>query len=561
MGASGLENKINTHIFIMGVFSVVITLIFTVTAFFNSFESQVTDDLADRTDGIAAVYDYINDIGDLQEFTGHDLRITLIDSDGNVLFESSNIEEEQMENHLERPEVRQAIEHGSGTSSRYSETVNTNVYYCAKKLSDGNIIRVSKEISNMYSFFSSAIPYIILLIVIMLFVSIVLSVCLTKKLVKPINNIATKIDDISIGTETYPDIYDELLPFINEIRHQRTQIRERLKLEQYEKNKLSAILQNMSEGLLLIDDRKNIILASHKAEKIFDFNGNYMGKNIITISRNKILNDSISSAINGETNSAELKLNDRIYRVISNPVTENNVQFATACLMIDITDKYRIEQIRQEFTANVSHELKTPLTSISGYAEMIESGIVKEEDINKFAGKIHLEANRMLNLVKDIIRLSELDESDLHSDFGNVPLLAAAQEAVNPLYPSAENKNITITIDGSENEIYGDKYMINELIYNLCDNAVRYNNNGGKVELIIEERKITVKDTGIGIPKKHQSRIFERFYRVDKSRSKQTGGTGLGLAIVKHIALQHNAEIIIDSDTGKGTAISVIFPK
>ena len=554
-----MENKINTHMFIMGVFSIIITIIFTVTAFYNSFESQAVNDITEHANEIATAYKYLSDIEDLSEFANSNLRITFISSDGEVLFESGNFDEDEMENHLERPEVQQAIKSGIGTSKRYSETMSSNVYYCAKRLDNGNILRISKEVNSMYSFFTDAIPYILLLIVIMLFASIFLSVLLTKKLVKPINRLATEIDEIDGDSDIKLKVYDEFLPFISEIRHQRVEIQERLKQEHYERNKLSAIMKNMSEGLLLIDENKNIILTSHSAEKILNFNGDYIGKNIIHVSRNKVLNDSINDAINGNTNTCELELNEKIYQVISHPVMENNVQFATMCLMIDETEKYRIEQIKQEFTANVSHELKTPLTSISGYAEIIESGIAKDEDITKFARKIHLESDRMLNLVKDIIRLSELDESDFRSEFKMIPLLSTAHEAVNPLYAAAEKKNITLDISGTENEIFGDKYMINELIYNLCDNAIRYNNNNGRVDIIVEEKKITVKDTGIGIPKEHLDRIFERFYRVDKSRSKQTGGTGLGLAIVKHIALQHDAEIKIDSDIGKGTSISIMF--
>ena len=543
----------------MGVFSIIITIIFTVTTFYNSFESQAVNDITERANEIATAYKYLPSIENLGDFANNNLRITFITSDGEVLFESSSFDEGKMENHLERPEVQQAIKSGVGTSKRYSETMSANVYYCAQKLYDGNILRISKEVNSMYSFFSDAIPYILLLIVIMLFASIFLSVLLTKKLVNPINKLATEINDIDGDSDIKLKVYDEFLPFISEIRHQRIEIQERLKLEHYEKNKLSAIMKNMSEGLLLIDENKNIILTSHSAEKILNFNEDYIGKNIIHVSRNKVLNDSINEAINGNTNICELKLNDKIYQIISHPVMENDIQFATMCLMIDETEKYRVEQIKQEFTANVSHELKTPLTSISGYAEIIESGIAKDEDITKFAQKIHLESDRMLNLVKDIIRLSELDESDFRSEFKMIPLLSAVNEAVNPLYAAAEKKNVALNISGTENEIFGDKYMINELIYNLCDNAIRYNNNNGSVDIIVEEKKITVNDTGIGIPKEHLNRIFERFYRVDKSRSKQTGGTGLGLAIVKHIALQHNAEIKIDSDLGKGTSISVIF--
>ncbi len=543
----------------MGIFSIVITIIFTVTAFYNSFENQATNNIISHTKEISAAYKYLPDKNELQQFSNNTLRITLVDSRGKVLFESSSADTEKMENHLERPEIQQAINNGTGVSQRYSETLNTNIYYCAQKLDDGNILRVSEEISSMYSFFSEAIPYIILLIVLMLFASIVLSVILTKKLIRPINKIAEEIDKIENDSDIDGKIYDELTPFISEIHHQRMEINERLKLEKYEKNKLSAIMKNMSEGLLLIDENKNIMLASHTAEKMLKFGSESIGKNIIRVSRNQALNNSIDKAVKGIQNTDELKINDKVYSVISNPVIEENVQFATMCLIIDETDKYRMDQIKQEFTANVSHELKTPLTSISGYAEIIESGMAKDEDIKRFAEKIHFESVRMLSLVKDIIRLSELDEYDFKSEFKNVPLLATASEAVLPLYTSAEKKNISLNVTGCENEVVGDKYMINEMIYNLCDNSIKYSNQNGKVDVIVDKKKITVKDNGIGIPKEHTDRIFERFYRVDKSRSKQTGGTGLGLAIVKHIALQHNAKIELNSELNKGTEISVIF--
>lgn len=552
-----MENKINTHMFLMGVFSVIITIVFTVTLFYGGFENQVKSDLSDRTDEISTAYGYLDDKDDLQKFADNSLRITLIKNDGTVLFESSSAETDKMENHLERPEVTEAIQKGKATASRYSDTLHTNVYYCAKMLPDGNIIRISKATNILYSSFSNAIPYIILLFILMLLLSVLLSVILTKKLVKPINKVAVKLEDMDEGIND--DVYEELLPFINEIRHQRAEIQERLKLERYEKNKLSAILTNMSEGMILVDMEKNIMLASHKAEKIFNFNDDYAGQNIIRISRRRELTESINEAVNGSSNKSELKINNKIYRLISGPVTINGVQFAAMCLMIDITEKCRAEQMRQEFTANVSHELKTPLTSISGYSEMLETGIAKGEDVRKFAGKIHAESERMITLVKDIIRLSELDESDFRSGFKKISLLEIAREAVIPLAESAERKNITLSVGGSDSIIEGDKYMINELIYNLCDNAIRYNNVGGYVKVEISDKMIKVSDNGIGIPSEHQNRIFERFYRVDKSRSKQTGGTGLGLAIVKHIAIQHNAEIQVNSTPGKGTSISVIF--
>ena len=558
-GGLFLENKINTHMFVMGIFSIIITIVFAVTAFYTAFENQVTFDLSERTDEMAITYDYLHSGDELQKFADDSLRITLINSDGTVLFESSNNDEDMMENHLERPEVQDALKNGKGTATRYSDTMHTNVFYCAKRLSDGNIIRLSQETNIMYSFFSNVIPYLVILVIIMLAASVLLSVILTKKLIKPINRIASELENIDEETEDDEKIYDELIPFISEIRHRKEEIRERLKLERQEKNKLSAVLTNMSDGMILVDQNKNIMMSSHKAEKILDFNDDYIGKNIIYVSRRKELTDSVNEAINGNANTSEMTINDRIYQIRSNPIVVSGVQSATMCLMIDVTEKYRVEQIKQEFTANVSHELKTPLTSISGYAEMIESGIAQKDDINKFAGKIRLEAERMINLVKDIIRLSELDESDVRAEFEDISLLETANEAVKPLYASAEAKNITLTVSGTDSKINASRYMISELIYNLCDNAIRYNNPNGKVSVEISEKKITVSDTGIGIPKECQERIFERFYRVDKSRSKQTGGTGLGLAIVKHIAIQHNAKIEVSSEINKGTTISVIF--
>ena len=554
-----MENKINTHMFVMGVVSIVITIIFSVMAFYTAFENQVTFDLSERTDGIATAYEYLKSSDELQKFSNDKLRITLIKSDGTVLFESSNNDTDKMENHLERPEVQETLKNGKGTANRYSDTMNTNVFYCAKKLADGNIIRLSQETNTMYSFFSNVIPYLIILVIIMLAVSVLLSVVLTKKLVKPINRITSELENIDEDTDSNEKIYDELLPFITEIRHRKEEIRERLKLEREEKNKLSAVLTNMSDGMILVDQNKNIMLSSHKAEQILNFDDNYTGKNIIYISRRKELTDSINEAINGNANTSEMKINDKIYQIRSNPIIVSGVQSATMCLMIDVTETYRVEQIKQEFTANVSHELKTPLTSISGYAEMIESGIVQDDDIKKFAGKIRLESDRMINLVKDIIRLSELDESDVRAEFEEISLFETAKDAVKPIYNSAENKNISLTVSGTDSKITGNRYMISELIYNLCDNAIRYNKPDGKVSVKISDKTITVSDTGIGIPKESRERIFERFYRVDKSRSKQTGGTGLGLAIVKHIAIQHNAAIKVESELGKGTDISVIF--
>ena len=554
-----MEGKINTHLFIMGLVTAILVSLITWLVFFNAFQNQVNADLKTDAQLIATSYDYITYDNNLKDFAKGQTRITLIKADGNVIFDS---EKKSDENHLERSEIKDALQDGEGYSSRYSETTRTNTYYYAMKLSNGNILRVAKDADALNSVFTSILPYMILIFIMLLIMSLAIGFFLTKKIINPITKLSESVDDIGTDIDA-DDIYPELSPFITEIIAQKREIRYQLGKVEREKNKVAAIIQNMSEGMILLDLDKNILLMNEATKRIFNV-GDVTLKHdsLLYISRDKDVNDCVDKALDGENSSLELMLNGRIYQMIANPVASQGEQIGVICLIIDITEKKEMESMRQEFTANVSHELKTPLTSISGYAEMIEAGIVKEEDIKNFAGRIRKESARLLSLISDIILLSRLDNSQKAEAIRKetVNLLTIAQKCADDIAVQAERQGVVVRVSGEEYIMRGNITLLTELVQNLCDNAVRYNRDkDGKVDITVGDGFIDVKDTGIGIPPEHRARIFERFYRVDKSRSKERGGTGLGLAIVKHICELYDAKIELKSSEGFGTEIKITF--
>lgn len=554
-----MEGKINTHLFIMGLVTAILVSLITWLVFFNAFQNQVNADLKTDAQLIATSYDYITDDNNLKDFAKGQTRITLIKADGNVIFDS---EKKSDENHLERSEIKDALQDGEGYSSRYSETTRTNTYYYAMKLSNGNILRVAKDADALNSVFTSILPYMILIFIMLLIMSLAIGFFLTKKIINPITKLSESVDDIGTDIDA-DDIYPELSPFITEIIAQKREIRYQLGKVEREKNKVAAIIQNMSEGMILLDLDKNILLMNEATKRIFNV-GDVTLKHdsLLYISRDKDVNNCVDKALDGENSSLELMLNGRIYQMIANPVASQGEQIGVICLIIDITEKKEMESMRQEFTANVSHELKTPLTSISGYAEMIEAGIVKEEDIRNFAGRIRKESARLLSLISDIILLSRLDNSQKAEAIRKetVNLLTIAQKCADDIAVQAERQGVVVRVSGEEYIMRGNITLLTELVQNLCDNAVRYNRDkDGKVDITVGNGFIDVKDTGIGIPPEHRARIFERFYRVDKSRSKERGGTGLGLAIVKHICELYDAKIELKSSEGFGTEIKITF--
>lgn len=548
-----LKSKITRKMLIVGVISILLTALSVSFAFWYFFTDQVKNDL--KTYGKIAVMDYINSEGsnDFSAYAQNDVRVTIIDKEGNVILDN-DVKNQITENHNDRPEIIEAREKGYGESTRNSDTIEKTSYYYAQLMDDGSVLRVSKEAGSIFSVFGGIIPIIVFIVLYVFAVCLAFSAEATKSIIKPIEDMAVDTGNVT---------YEELIPFSNTIEEQREKINRQFEKLQQEKEKINILIANMSEGFVLFDLEKNVLMKNESALKLLQAN-DVINANVINFSRNEKFLEAIDKAIEGKNNNVDLNINGREIQVLASPVFSNNVQNGAICIVMDITEKKKAENMRREFTANVSHELKTPLTSISGYAEMIEFGMAKPEDIKGFAHKICREAGRLVTLIGDILKLSQLDEPLPQNQVQKVDLSELVQECAEDLKINAQKHSVEIDAYGEKAVIMGNRSLLYELVYNLCDNAIRYNKSGGSVEIKVNETdnrvNLTVADTGIGIPKEHQDRIFERFYRVDKSRSKETGGTGLGLAIVKYIAEQHSGIISIESESGKGTKITVSFP-
>ncbi len=436
-----MEEKITLNLFYMGLISAILAVLCSGIAFYSAYRTQVQTDLSNQGQLIADAYDTLEDDEDLARSPYLGLRVTLIDAGGNVLYES-DADANTMENHLDRPEVQSALQTGTGSDRRTSSTLGTEDYYYAVLLDNGNVLRVSESVHNMYQIYGQTVPYLVVALCVLIVLAVVFAVLLTRRLLKPIRRIPDQLDDPTLADDP-ARVYPELRPFVMEIQKQR---------------------------------------------------------------------------------------NER-------------------------------DSMRQEFTATGSHELKTPLTSISGYAELLENGMVKQEDVPHFGETIHREATRLLALISDIIRLSQLDENEEPAPRTPVDIRNLATECMDSLVPMAKKNGISFSVEGTACTVHGDQGELWELLYKLIDNAISYNRPNGSVRFTLTEHSVTVSDTGIGIPEAHQDRIFERFYRVDKSHSRSTGGTGLGLSIVKHVAEHHGASISLESTVGVGTSITVTFPE
>ena len=551
-----LSKKLLKNFSVIAVVSILLTAVFSTATFWFVFSDEQEAEVRQYTDKIISVYNSDSEI-DLSKYYGiGDFRVTLIKSDGSVVSDSVDTDVNSMPNHSDRPEFEQAIKDGNGSSHRMSETLNKITYYYAEKTADGSVIRVAKTIDSIYGIFLFVIPSILIIMIGVFVVCTILAKRSTKKIVEPIKEMA----DNGNGSP-----YDELLPLSQKIASQQRQIKRQMRRLQFEKDKISTLIENMAEGFILIDVDKKVLMSNYSASKLLGADDDGVtDKTLIAFSRNEVLNDCVDKALSGESKNGDTTVKGRALQIITNPVYSNGEKNGAICLIIDVSAKKKAEKMRREFTANVTHELKTPLTSISGYAEIIASGLVKPDDIPNFANKIHKESGRLLSLISDIMELSQLDEKFSDEEFAPVDLAGVAAEVAEDLRSNAEKHGITITVDTKTAVINGNRNQIYELIYNLCDNAIRYNRENGSVKIITgddnEHPFVKVADTGIGIPEKHHKRVFERFYRVDKSRSKLTGGTGLGLAIVKHIVAKHdNAHIELDSELGTGTTIRVVF--
>ena len=484
------------------------------------------------------------------------IRVTILNLDGEVVFDN-RYDIKEMENHRSREEVLSAIEKGWGESERVFEATGDTTYYYAVKLKNSQILRMSLREDDFQDILGKFIPLMAASLVATFLVSVFLSRVLTRRLVKPINNM--DLDSLDVNE------YEELYPFVKRIQAQKTEITQQMDEIKRRSSTIDAITQNMGEGLLLLDQKGRILLSNEAVSKIFD-EDNLLGKDVIHLCRDSDFMDKVHSCLLGEEGEMDLLIGDNMYQVLLSSVSQEGETKGAAVFFIDQTESYISEIHRKEFTANVSHELKTPLTAIIGYSELMSGGSVKEEDIIPFAEKINGQASRLLNIINDIIRLSEFDEGQKPKEFTKVNPYKLAEEVIRQLEDKGAEKNIKLTLMGiSKMEIMANGPLLESMLYNLMDNGIKYNTPGGKVDVCIADAgeyvKIIVSDTGIGIPKEHRSRIFERFYLVDKSRSKKTGGTGLGLSIVKHIAEYHGGYVKLQSQESAGTTFTCYIKK
>lgn len=486
-----------------------------------------------------------------------DYRVTWIGTDGKVLYDSIS-EADEMENHFEREEVKEALSEGYGASSRYSSTLTQRYLYGAKRLPDGTVIRLSVTQNSLLILTLGMLQPIMIIFVIAIILSAFLASRLSKKIVKPLN-------ELNLDKPLDNNGYDELSPLFRRIDTQQKEISRQSEELKQRQNELEVMTSAMSEGIILLNNRGIVLSINKAAAKLFGTDCFCIGEDIVSINRSLELAQLLNKAKNGEHSERVVELGCGRYQMMASPVISNNIVSGIVLLILDVTEKEKAEQLRREFTANVSHELKTPLHTISGSAELLANGMVKPEDIPIFLKRIYSETQRMIQLVEDIIRLSHLDEGAEDMKWDMVDLYAVAEETINSLADEAENNGIKFELYGATVLINGIRQLLQEITYNLCDNAIKYNRKGGLVSVEIKNENefaiLTITDTGIGIPAEHQERIFERFYRVDKSHSKEIGGTGLGLSIVKHAAKLHNAEIELHSIVNKGTEITIKFPK
>ncbi|MBQ8321503.1 MAG: hypothetical protein IJX92_03990 [Clostridia bacterium] len=483
-------------------------------------------------------------------------RVTRIGSDGTVIYDSRLTDEETAlaENHLSREEVALAIEKGEGYSVRYSDTIAEQTVYYAVRLNDGTVLRISSRHPSVFSMLFGVLwPTAILLGLMLLFVFVVARL-LSHSIVRPINELDLANPDIN-------GVDEELRPIVERLKLQNHRVARQMRELKSKESELVSITSNMSEGMIVMNSYGAVLTSNESAREIFDIES--MPKSALSISDNPDFREAILAALKGHNAYYEMPRGERHFTVMITPVVREGVVEGAVMLAIDDTEKEGREALRREFTSNISHELKTPLTSISGFAELISCGMAEGEDARRFAESIHKESKRLITLVGDIIRLSQLDGGEIPYDEGGVDLCIAAREVVDRLSSVAEEAGVTLTFDGESVRIPSNAQILGQMIYNLCDNGIKYNERGGYVKVSVtrdgERAVLTVKDNGIGIPKDNQDRVFERFYRVDKSRSKSIGGTGLGLSIVKHAAIYHNAEILLRSEEGVGTEIKIIF--
>ena len=523
---------------------------------YSNFDGQMRKELSKEAAYLAygveqQGVDYLKNIKDKSA------RITYIDQDGTVLFDNE-ADVSEMKNHSDRTEFQKAEKYGAGESSRYSDTLSEKTIYYALRLKDGTVLRVSGTQDSVLALVENLIFPLCGLLCLMLILSGIMASAISKRIVKPIN-------ELDLESPKENQIYEELSPLLSKIHRQNREIQNQLELAKQQQEEFSLITENMQEGLIVIDKYTMILSANSSAWNLFHMDRVCQGESVYCLDREEEFRHAIEQVLSGEHTELVLKLNGSDIQLIANPVIRDKKTEGAVVLLVNVTEKLERESLRREFSANVSHELKTPLTSISGFAEIMQGGLVKNEDIPKFAGRIYKEAQRLLQLVEDVIQISQLDEEKTSYVWEPVDVYQVCKNAFESLKEKAKRLNVHLYICGERMKMEAVRTLLEEAIYNVCDNAIKYNRNDGSVSVFLtqtaQEIQIVVKDTGVGIPKEDQDRVFERFYRVDKSHSKEIGGTGLGLSIVKHAVGALKGSVILRSEEGNGTEITLRFPK
>lgn len=523
---------------------------------YRNFDGQMRKELSKEAAYLAygveqQGLDYLKNIKDKSA------RITYIDQDGTVLFDNE-ADVSEMKNHSDRTEFQKAEKYGAGESSRYSDTLSEKTIYYALRLKDGTVLRVSGTQDSVLALVENLIFPLCGLLCLMLILSGIMASAISKRIVKPIN-------ELDLESPEENRIYEELSPLLSKIHRQNREIQNQLELAKQQQEEFALITENMQEGLIVIDKYTMILSANSSAWNLFHMDRVCQGESVYCLDREEEFRHAIEQVLSGEHTELVLKLNGSDIQLIANPVIRDKKTEGAVVLLVNVTEKLERESLRREFSANVSHELKTPLTSISGFAEIMQGGLVKNEDIPKFAGRIYKESQRLLQLVEDVIQISQLDEEKTSYVWEPVDVYQVCKNAFESLKEKAKRLNVHLYICGERMKMEAVRTLLEEAIYNVCDNAIKYNRNDGSVSVFLtqtaQEIQIVVKDTGVGIPKEDQDRVFERFYRVDKSHSKEIGGTGLGLSIVKHAVGALKGSVILRSEEGNGTEICMKFPK
>lgn len=563
-----MKRRIYWVMLLLSAVGVVCASILTLGVTASQSMKEAEKSVCQLTDSISTSYNYmtLEEYKDVLTHLVDNTRATLITEDGTVLFDS-NASAAQMENHLDRPEIQDALKTGTGEDARKSSTTQIQTYYYAVRLSDNCVLRLARQYSSLHSMVLSSIPGIIVVMVVLFGLAFLLSRRLTMWMMRPVEQAVRALDQAGMNSEPYA----ELKPFFSHIREQDQQIHDQEEILRQERETLGIIANNMREGLLLISKSGDVISINPSAIRMLTGREagpvEFVGRNYLIVNRTQEMHACVKAALAGESEDAEFSMYGRVYHVYASPMVRLAEVQGAVVIVLDETQQRMAERSRQEFSANVSHELKTPLTSISGYAEMMENGMVASmEDIRTFSGSIHKEALRLIALIEDIIRLSRIEEEPRQENLLEpVKMDDLCGAVLESLEPVAQKAGVTMKLEGNVPAVLGEDSMLSEMVYNLCENAIKYNRPGGSVWVRLEEQAkeicLTVKDNGIGIPEDSQLRVFERFYRVDKSRSKQIGGTGLGLSIVKHVVEFHQGRVELESALGAGTEIRVFLPK